>query len=111
MISEDHVTLSNDAEKKKKIFGSQKFKWTRYIFPHIMCKLRVTGLQHVDCLLFYHNSLHTLVASHFSSSPRLTTVEEELMGLASGLGSQQVTVNQLELDLQNEEGSANTGQR
>ncbi|XP_016307798.1 tyrosine-protein kinase Fes/Fps-like [Sinocyclocheilus anshuiensis] len=42
---------------------------------------------------------------------RLTTVEEELLGLASTLGSQQATVNQLELDLQNEEGSANTGQR
>uniref|UniRef100_A0A671Q518 Tyrosine-protein kinase n=1 Tax=Sinocyclocheilus anshuiensis TaxID=1608454 RepID=A0A671Q518_9TELE len=42
---------------------------------------------------------------------RLTAVEEELLGLASTLGSQQATVNQLELDLQNEEGSANTGQR
>uniref|UniRef100_A0A672QVE7 Tyrosine-protein kinase n=1 Tax=Sinocyclocheilus grahami TaxID=75366 RepID=A0A672QVE7_SINGR len=39
---------------------------------------------------------------------RLTAVEEELLGLASTLGSQQATVNQLELDLQNEEGSANT---
>uniref|UniRef100_A0A8C1UKW0 Tyrosine-protein kinase n=1 Tax=Cyprinus carpio TaxID=7962 RepID=A0A8C1UKW0_CYPCA len=42
---------------------------------------------------------------------RLTTVEEELLGLASTLGSQQAIVNQLELDLQNEEGSGNTGQR
>ncbi|XP_042615452.1 tyrosine-protein kinase Fes/Fps-like isoform X2 [Cyprinus carpio] len=42
---------------------------------------------------------------------RLTAVEEELLGLASTLGSQQATVNQLELDLQNEEGLANTGQR
>ncbi|XP_016140383.1 tyrosine-protein kinase Fes/Fps-like isoform X3 [Sinocyclocheilus grahami] len=42
---------------------------------------------------------------------RLTAVEEELLGLANTLGSQQATVNQLELDLQNEEGSANTGQR
>ncbi len=51
------------------------------------------------------------MASHFFSSPRLTAVEEELLGLASTLGSQQATINQLELDLQNEEGSANTGQR
>uniref|UniRef100_A0A672QC16 Tyrosine-protein kinase n=1 Tax=Sinocyclocheilus grahami TaxID=75366 RepID=A0A672QC16_SINGR len=36
---------------------------------------------------------------------RLTAVEEELLGLANTLGSQQATVNQLELDLQNEEGS------
>uniref|UniRef100_A0A8C1GBY8 Tyrosine-protein kinase n=1 Tax=Cyprinus carpio TaxID=7962 RepID=A0A8C1GBY8_CYPCA len=42
---------------------------------------------------------------------RLTAVEEELLGLASTLGSQQAIVNQLELDLQNEEGSGNTGQR
>ncbi|XP_026071971.1 tyrosine-protein kinase Fes/Fps-like isoform X3 [Carassius auratus] len=42
---------------------------------------------------------------------RLTAVEEELLGLASTLGSQQATVNQLELDLQNEESLANTGQR
>ncbi|KTG32590.1 hypothetical protein cypCar_00015757 [Cyprinus carpio] len=45
------------------------------------------------------------------SSEGLTAVEEELLGLASTLGSQQATVNQLELDLQNEEGLANTGQR
>uniref|UniRef100_A0A8C2C106 Tyrosine-protein kinase n=1 Tax=Cyprinus carpio TaxID=7962 RepID=A0A8C2C106_CYPCA len=42
---------------------------------------------------------------------RLTAVEEELLGLASTLGSQQAIVNQLELDLENEEGSGNTGQR
>ncbi|XP_052417407.1 tyrosine-protein kinase Fes/Fps isoform X1 [Carassius gibelio] len=42
---------------------------------------------------------------------RLTAVEEELLGLASTLSSQQAIVNQLELDLQKEEGSANTGQR
>ncbi|KAG1959515.1 tyrosine-protein kinase Fes/Fps isoform X2 [Pimephales promelas] len=42
---------------------------------------------------------------------RLTAVEEELLCLSSTLGSQQATVNQLELDLENEEGSANIGQR
>ncbi|XP_005166438.1 tyrosine-protein kinase Fes/Fps isoform X1 [Danio rerio] len=42
---------------------------------------------------------------------RLTAVEEELLGLASTLSSQQATVNQLELDLQDEERSANIGQR
>ncbi|XP_056607029.1 tyrosine-protein kinase Fes/Fps isoform X2 [Triplophysa dalaica] len=42
---------------------------------------------------------------------RLTALEEELMGLASTLGSQQATVNQLELDLEAEERSANIGQR
>ncbi|XP_051947574.1 tyrosine-protein kinase Fes/Fps-like isoform X2 [Xyrauchen texanus] len=42
---------------------------------------------------------------------RLTEVEEELMSLAATLGSQQATVNQLELELEAEKGSAHTGQR
>ncbi|XP_066503486.1 tyrosine-protein kinase Fes/Fps isoform X2 [Hoplias malabaricus] len=42
---------------------------------------------------------------------RLTAVEEELLSLASTLGTQQATVNQLELDLEDEEGSAKACQR
>ncbi|KAI4900384.1 hypothetical protein NFI96_000677 [Prochilodus magdalenae] len=42
---------------------------------------------------------------------RLTAVEEELLSLAPTLGAQQATVNQLELDLEDEEGSTNAGQR
>ncbi|XP_065150294.1 tyrosine-protein kinase Fes/Fps isoform X2 [Paramisgurnus dabryanus] len=42
---------------------------------------------------------------------RLTAVEEELMNLARTLGSQQATVNQLELELEDEDRSTNIGQR
>lgn len=42
---------------------------------------------------------------------RLTTIEEELMTMAATLGTQQASVNQLELDLEAEEESGNTGQR
>ncbi|XP_035386712.1 tyrosine-protein kinase Fes/Fps isoform X2 [Electrophorus electricus] len=42
---------------------------------------------------------------------RLTAVEEELLSLAAILGTQQVSVNQLELELEAEEGVANAGQR
>uniref|UniRef100_A0A8C9TX50 Tyrosine-protein kinase n=1 Tax=Scleropages formosus TaxID=113540 RepID=A0A8C9TX50_SCLFO len=42
---------------------------------------------------------------------RLTSVEEELLALTSLLVSQQASVNQLELDLQAEEETANVGQR
>ncbi|KAJ8412961.1 hypothetical protein AAFF_G00105430 [Aldrovandia affinis] len=42
---------------------------------------------------------------------RLTALEEELLTLSGTLGSQQASVNQLELDLQAEENSANMGQR
>ncbi|XP_030620967.1 tyrosine-protein kinase Fes/Fps [Chanos chanos] len=42
---------------------------------------------------------------------RLTAIEEELLTLASTLGSQQAAVNQLELELEAEEGVANPGQR
>ncbi|KAL7866795.1 hypothetical protein AOLI_G00146090 [Acnodon oligacanthus] len=42
---------------------------------------------------------------------RLTAVEEELLSLAATLGAQQAAVNQLELDLEAEEGSTNVGQR
>ncbi|KAG7468165.1 hypothetical protein MATL_G00139880 [Megalops atlanticus] len=42
---------------------------------------------------------------------RLTALEEELLSLTSTLGSQQATINQLELDLQAEEEAANLGQR
>ncbi|XP_076880972.1 LOW QUALITY PROTEIN: tyrosine-protein kinase Fes/Fps [Brachyhypopomus gauderio] len=42
---------------------------------------------------------------------RLTAVEEELLSLAATLGTQQATVNQLEMDLEAEEGVANAGQR
>ncbi|XP_051577816.1 tyrosine-protein kinase Fes/Fps-like isoform X2 [Myxocyprinus asiaticus] len=42
---------------------------------------------------------------------RLTALEEELMNLAATLGSQQAAVNQLEMDLEAEEGSAHIGQR
>lgn len=73
--------------------------------------LSISGPQHFDYLLSHRNSFCALVASRTFSSPRLTAVEEELLCLASTLGSQQATVNQLELDLQDEEGSANTGQR
>ncbi|XP_062868671.1 tyrosine-protein kinase Fes/Fps [Trichomycterus rosablanca] len=42
---------------------------------------------------------------------KLTAIEEELLNLAAALGTQQATVNQLELDLDAEDESGNTGQR
>ncbi|XP_053490477.1 tyrosine-protein kinase Fes/Fps isoform X1 [Ictalurus furcatus] len=42
---------------------------------------------------------------------RLTAIEEELLSIAASLGTQQATVNQLEMDLEAEESLDNSGQR
>ena len=47
----------------------------------------------------------------WSPSPRLTTVEEELLDLARTLGSQQTSVDQLELELDAEREGVRKGQR
>lgn len=45
------------------------------------------------------------------SSPRLTAIEEELLELSRTLGSQQSAVEQLELELEEEQGGVKKGQR
>lgn len=46
-----------------------------------------------------------------SSSPRLNSIEEELLVLAQELGSQQVSAEQLELELEAEREGVKKGQR
>lgn len=50
---------------------------------------------------------HALLSCCF----RLTAIEEELLSIAASLGTQQATVNQLEMDLEAEESLDNSGQR
>lgn len=45
------------------------------------------------------------------AASRLTFIEEELLSIASTLGTQQATVNQLEMDLEAEESLDHAGQR
>ncbi|KAA0722868.1 Tyrosine-protein kinase [Triplophysa tibetana] len=98
----------------------------KVIQPHREYENFIQQNRHLTLFLHSHHylsiTLKNTVSSHvnqhylvflFSSCVchRLTALEEELMGLASTLGSQQATVNQLELDLEAEERSANIGQR
>lgn len=62
-------------------------------------------------LTVLHQLLPLLTLFPLSSSPRLTAVEEELLDLARTLGSQQTSVEQLELELEAEQEGVKKGQR
>lgn len=61
-----------------------------------------------DCFASITSSPH--VISPFPS-PRLTALEEQLMDMARTLGSQQTSVEQLELELEAEREGVKKGQR
>lgn len=61
-----------------------------------------------DCFASVTSPPHII---SLSPSPRLTAVEEELLDLARTLGSQQTSVEQLELELEAEQEGVKKGQR
>lgn len=72
------------------------------------------ALPHSNLLFPQNNCSGTFFLSwHFSlsPSPRLTTVEEELLDLARTMGSQQASLEQLELELEEERDGIKKGQR
>lgn len=80
-------------------------------YSSFMCQ----ALPHSNLLFPQNNCSTTFFLSwHFSALspfPRLTTVEEELLDLARTMGSQQASLEQLELELEEEREGIKKGQR